>query len=423
MAVQNNTSCNRGIVLNRMYTGSYLSTNLGHEVINMFATDNGNHYLYLNARGNVVEKGLLVQHMLLVMYLGDNRVEVLGLAKNLTAIDSAKVSLSGSLETSHEKITADQKKYIREEKIEYGGVSILDIFGDAGQQSVYVSYKAESLLKPKKRIILQFKHNKQDSEQTEFVKNILISNHNFSSTSLHQFIMQSEGNDYVELEKIISDPIFWNPSDEKVHLNSLEIREPSLFDICEIQNNENVFSNALAYYIVKYPDLFGKIFDFKRLISVNREVNAKVKDKKWSKETGGRIDLLIKSEDSYIVIENKIKSGINRVEADKEGENQLSRYKKYTEWLEKYDRGSKMSSKLIILCPDYNIPAHPADWKRITYSEVCSKLEPSVKNFNDNDFKAFYHAMKRHSNSSYGLSLYEDMKNLFNHRIMTASHK
>ena len=42
----------KGIVLNRMYTGSYLSSNLGHEVINMFQDDQGKHYLYLNAKGN-----------------------------------------------------------------------------------------------------------------------------------------------------------------------------------------------------------------------------------------------------------------------------------------------------------------------------------------------------------------------------------
>lgn len=37
------------IVLNRIYAGRYLSTHLGHEVINMFQADNGKHYLYLNA--------------------------------------------------------------------------------------------------------------------------------------------------------------------------------------------------------------------------------------------------------------------------------------------------------------------------------------------------------------------------------------
>ena len=47
---------NKGIVLNRMYTGSYLSSNLGHEVINMFQADQGKHYLYLNAKGNYANK-------------------------------------------------------------------------------------------------------------------------------------------------------------------------------------------------------------------------------------------------------------------------------------------------------------------------------------------------------------------------------
>ena len=60
-----------GIVLNRMYTGSYLSTNLGHEVINMFQDDNGRHYLYLNAKGNYneIHEGQ-ISDMLLVRYTG-----------------------------------------------------------------------------------------------------------------------------------------------------------------------------------------------------------------------------------------------------------------------------------------------------------------------------------------------------------------
>ncbi len=30
----------KGIVLNRMYVGDYLSSNLGHEVINLYQADN-----------------------------------------------------------------------------------------------------------------------------------------------------------------------------------------------------------------------------------------------------------------------------------------------------------------------------------------------------------------------------------------------
>ena len=42
-----------GIVLNRMYTGSYLSSNLGHEVINMFQADDDNYYLSLVSGKNL----------------------------------------------------------------------------------------------------------------------------------------------------------------------------------------------------------------------------------------------------------------------------------------------------------------------------------------------------------------------------------
>lgn len=52
---------NKPIVLNRMYAGSYLSTHLGHEVINMFQADNGKHYLYLNSNGVFDHKGFIAK--------------------------------------------------------------------------------------------------------------------------------------------------------------------------------------------------------------------------------------------------------------------------------------------------------------------------------------------------------------------------
>ena len=83
----------KGLVLNRMYTGSYLSTNLGHEVINMFQADNGKHYLYLNARGNFDKKaGEKISDMLLVRYVGENRLEILAWASELTPAPGADKS-------------------------------------------------------------------------------------------------------------------------------------------------------------------------------------------------------------------------------------------------------------------------------------------------------------------------------------------
>ena len=78
--MNNHEENKKGIVLNRMYTGSYLSTNLGHEVINMFQADNGKHYLYLNAKGNFSDSGKKVSTMLLVRHIEKNKVEVVGMA-------------------------------------------------------------------------------------------------------------------------------------------------------------------------------------------------------------------------------------------------------------------------------------------------------------------------------------------------------
>ena len=124
------------IVLNRMYTGSYLSSNLGHEVINMFQADNGKHYLYLNSKGNFSNAGTSVGTMLLVRGIGDKRVEVVGLAKNLKPVDSARCKLPRDLGRVDEDVQTKQLAYMKE--ITYGGAAIEDIFGDEGQQSVFI---------------------------------------------------------------------------------------------------------------------------------------------------------------------------------------------------------------------------------------------------------------------------------------------
>lgn len=104
-----------GIVLNRMYTGSYLSTNLGHEVINMFQADNGRHYLYLNAKGNYSSRGREVC-----------------MAKNLHPVASACYTLSRNFEMINERVQNEQIKFMNStgHEIRYGGIHVTDIFGE-----------------------------------------------------------------------------------------------------------------------------------------------------------------------------------------------------------------------------------------------------------------------------------------------------
>ena len=166
-----------GIVLNRMYTGSYLSSNLGHEVINMFQADNGKHYLYLNDKGNFDKKHKdLIDDMLLVRYVGENKVEILAWASELTAIPETDMPYSNFDPTStirryQEKIIYDKKRKpdleISKESnwkdeadletgITYGGANLIDIFGDADQQNIYITYRAGKFKTPSARLFLEF---------------------------------------------------------------------------------------------------------------------------------------------------------------------------------------------------------------------------------------------------------------------------
>ena len=113
-----NTEERVGIVLNRMYVGDYLSTNLGHEVINMFQADNGGHYLYLNAYGNFGKEHYgKIGYMLLVKYHSENMFEIIGMAKGLTEVEGSNVAQHKDFKKIDENVCKAQKDYIEKEKI------------------------------------------------------------------------------------------------------------------------------------------------------------------------------------------------------------------------------------------------------------------------------------------------------------------
>ncbi len=83
MTTEANINNSEAIVLNRMFRGSYLEENIGHEVINLFKSDNGKYYLYLNSLGSFHRdwKGR-IKYMLMVRQ-GVKMMEVIGLAIGL----------------------------------------------------------------------------------------------------------------------------------------------------------------------------------------------------------------------------------------------------------------------------------------------------------------------------------------------------
>ena len=287
------TTSKAGIVINRMYVGDYLSENLGHEVINFFKADNGRHYIYLNATGNFAkEHENKIGYMLFVKYYDKGLVEVIGMAKGLEEVPGANMSLNRS--GVDMEIWKMQKDYIdnidKEGGISYAGVSILDIFNNAEQQSIFITYKADKVYRIKSSIrrFIRFSNadeNRGSNLPTEEV--IQLGEHKQAKASLKQYIYPSDSSDYDSLFALFNDSSLWeNEVVDKVNVENLSIksqRKVSIFDICKIQNNENCFSDALKYFMEQseYYELWKEFFakygiDLQKNFTVAREESAKI---------------------------------------------------------------------------------------------------------------------------------------------------
>ena len=431
---------NKGIVLNRMDgSGEYLHTNLGHEIINFFQADNGKHYLYLNATGNFAkEHENKIGHMLFVKYYDKGIVEVIGMATGLENVPGANMPLKRDKKFKEvdETIWEHQKKFINEEKVCYGGKSILDIFSGAEQQSIFITYKAEKVyrIKSSHRIFICFSSVNSDANLPTGGIVIELSEINQAKTSLKQYIYPSDSKeDYDALKKLIDVEDLWE-SVGKVNLNQYTASRQmiSLFDICQIQNNENCFSNALAYFMMQpqYYKLWWEFFDkfginLDKDFSIEREASAKIEDINWdhnTKPSGGRIDLLIRDGKNIIVIENKIKSDINSVAKDKFDCNQLDRYVNYIEWL----KSKNEQGHFILLTPNYNVPTLKEEMKNkykiVTYREMYDFLSKYKHKFeNDLNFVAFFNAIKRHTFETENEYYFQEMMEKFYRRLIRKS--
>lgn len=452
----------QGIVLNRMYVGDYLASNLGHEVINLYQADNGGNYIYLNSTGDFVKAHQgQVSDMLFVKYYGIGEVEVIGMARGLHDVYDASRKFANKYEGINEEVFADQQRFVkREGGITYGGVSIFDIFGEAGQQSVFITYKADKVYIPRegKRLFIRFHSDKPVVYPMHEASDVVVTlgGYQQAKASLKQYIypegtysgdltkqnVAEKREDYLKIRTLlIDDSSLWEESNNKVdeeELSEVSQRKVSLFDICQIQNDENKFSNALAYFMLRpeYRRLWRDFFagfgiELGESYTIAREEASKIEDTKVNPTkypSGGRIDLMVRTSNSLVVIENKIKSDINSVEEDGEGK-QLRRYYNYANWLatkkESADYGKQRH--FVILTPKYNIPTvedqeMARTYKVITYAHVYDYLSRHKHQFAaDANFVAFYEAMYRHTLDNVNDYLYYEMQEKFFRRIKEMS--
>lgn len=403
------------IVFNRMFAGKYLCNHIGHEVINLFKSDNGHNYVYIQPYGTYHAKFKeRIGYVLLVRGVaGKKALEVLGLATELTDIFNPTI----------EQPWESTKKYICKNKICYGGASLLKIFvhheGAADAQNVYLTFLADKVMRPNKPVYLIY--GTTDTIADPESVSILLRNTSQAKSSLKQYF-DIDAKDYNVLYDLVNNKSLWTFETEKItNVNNVVVREDNFFDICGVDDYELAFSNALAYYMKKYPELvvdFAKTkLNIKERISifpiVERETN--------------NVDILLENEKKIVVIENKITSKINgkKVVNNDEVRTQLDKYYDYAKKRAIGDGEDSRTNKIkdvvcYVLTPnynpinltEYNSSDFPCDkiYKQIFYSDVYDFLKD--KHPEDLYFQEFLKGMEKHTKQHHN-DLFEDTMEKF----------
>lgn len=385
------------IVINRMYNGNYLNDNLGHEIINLYKSDNGNNYIYLNHLGtfSANHSGKIGVVLMVRTVPGKKTLEVLGKAEELTDVYNCG------------DMFKEQSAYIVENNVTYGGVRVDKLFSkNTYQQDVFITFKAEKVLRPKEPTYIRFieKEGIQHKEENY----LYMLENKQAKASLKQYITIETPKDYETLFNYLKDETNWHGESETLKEEEVDYEPDNMFKICGIEDSELAFSNALGYFFVKYPNLISGFLKHVGYDYTPSEEMSVVR------ESESNIDVLIKDKNDVVLIENKIKSHINGIifsRHSKDGEySQLEKYYNYV--MKNYGR---KRIKCFVLTPDYNdIDLKPykasEHYTKIYYSQLYDFLFSA--DINDSYLKEFILAIKKHT-KKYNNELYYEMKRRF----------
>ena len=387
----------RCILVIKMYNGDYLNegSNIGHEVINLFRADNGRHYIYCLPGGTIgVSKDGKVTDILLVQNVGNNTLKVLARINNI----SSDQHIAKHCKFSKEEIKQNVINYALEQNVTYNQKPISSIFvankynSEQDISSVNFTFEVESE---------QYREPLLDIYLTSKIGQYALSNTKFRQT---EYFTSANKEDFRTLCALIDDDTIWQNEDTAPFVNN---RTPNpdrytFLTLCHKEYDELSYSNMLAYYLENNPailqDFVNKILGlpFKAPFSIKREYK--------------HTDILIENADGAIILENKIKSGINGLSED--GRSQLDKY------VEEISKQYGLENTYgFVLCPNYNI-IKISNYKNAAnqhliaryYTKSKENVIPYIKlfdffdiykeNVNDKYYEDFLKALKLHSSKS-----------------------
>lgn len=396
------------ILLNRLYVGKFLNENIGHEVINLFKADDDKNYVYINHTGKLGAGHNEIENILLVQGINYKTLKIIAKAKVVQSVWNMP----------------DEKRIKKQGQVRYGDVTLKEIFNQ-GDDYPYISYEVENVFYPTQKTYITIDENFKQSNGNI----VLLSNSNnaikkLAGQSLHFFFAENGGKSeaYKAVDDLINDESKWETENRTQKIlvkeyqnkkSKLEVDDFNFLKLIRKEYDELSYSNMFQYFLNKDKDLFKKFMseilevETQGDYSIGREVK--------------NIDLLIEDENNIIVIENKIKSGINGIRHDIYSDGIQSQLEKYYNYAEENAKGRTV--KCFIFSPDYNqLDLQGYDksknYKIIKYSKLFEFFDKNNKNkIDDKYYNDFLSALKMHSFESN----YEIMLENFITQIINAS--
>jgi hypothetical protein len=210
----------------------------------------------------------------------------------------------------------------------------------------------------------------------------------------------SENNDsiaYKQLKKLVENDDLWkeeNTSGKLIPDGAVQNQSPSFLEVIRKEDDEVIFSNLLGYFFEYSHHAFQRFAADPSLLDI--------KDMSASfivlRETMNRIDLWVESETDIVVIENKIKSGINGITSD-----DYSQLNKYYSTAEEKAKEHNKRTHYYIFAPDYarfDISKYGLDgvYKIVNYSKIYDFYIREAETYiADRTFPDFIRGLKRHT--------------------------
>lgn len=361
------------IILNKPFIGGYIdqsNENEAHELINFFLDDRDNHFIYCNPYGqNVREaKTKQVEYVLFTSSAKGGCFYIEYIVHIERALhfqslpkptDRNKKSIIEKIDTAREEIKENIENlgYKDIEDIQYGGISLKDLFTDS-IQVIPLTFLAGKIYRVKNPI-------KVDGNSENF-------DYNFQRNFGYVTSKSKSPKAYEELKKKIDAALKCEVEEvklEKFNSNGQSTETvPTFMDLISMYRHEECYTQIL-YKLFNYKkELIPEFF-----LEAGIKVNESNTDKDWHIENEyvienvGRLDLFIYNDNYNIIIENKVDSGINYVTKAGEKIDQLTRYYLYFENTKQ--KGEKTNIYLIF-APNEKITFLEAEIKSIGNNAV-----------------------------------------------------